>query len=347
MSLEMNRRDFLKASAATASVLMAGDLPGGRTAAAQGTAKIPEVEKVVITVLADNYYDTLRPSTEFAKRTYVSPGKSIHAEHGLAYYIETIANGKPHAFMFDYGIDFRGVSSNMDVLNVDLKNAEAFGLSHGHWDHWANLVGFLENQKGRLQEGIPLYVGEEAFGHRFAKGPSGLADIGQLRREEIEKLGLVKIVEVGDPTPIVPGAYLTGNIARVTDYEKVPPYLLIQRGDKLGQDTFEGEQGLVFNVKGKGLVVVTSCAHAGVVNTTKQAQKVAGIEKVHALIGGFHLIGSRPEIIQRTVADIKAIGPDIIVPMHCTGFETMALFAREMPGQFFLNTVGTQYTFGA
>ena len=103
----------------------------------------------------------------------------------------------------------------------------------------------------------------------------------------------------------------------------------------------------LFNVKGKGLVVITSCAHAGVVNTTKQAQKVAGIEKVHAIIGGFHLIGTRPEIIQRTVADIKAIAPDLIVPMHCTRFETMAVVAKDMPDQFFLNTVGTQYTFGA
>jgi 7,8-dihydropterin-6-yl-methyl-4-(beta-D-ribofuranosyl)aminobenzene 5'-phosphate synthase len=347
MSLELNRRDFLKTSAASAAVMMAGDLLTGRNAGAQGTAKIPEVEKVVVTVLADNYYDTLRPGTEFAKRIYIGPGQSIHAEHGLAYYIETVINGKSHAFMFDYGIDFRGVSNNMGALNVDLKSVEAFGLSHGHWDHWGNLIGFLGIQKARLQEGIPLYVGEEAFDHRFAKRPGGLADIGQLRREEIEKLGLVKIVEVGDPTPIVPGAYLTGNIARITDYEKVPQTMLIQRGDKLGQDIFVGEQGLVFNVKGKGLVVISSCAHAGIVNTTKQAQKVAGIEKVHAIIGGFHLIGTKPEIIQRTVADIKAIHPQLIVPMHCTGFETMALFAREMPDQFFLNTVGTQYTFGA
>ncbi|MFH1044744.1 MAG: MBL fold metallo-hydrolase [Pseudomonadota bacterium] len=302
---------------------------------------------MVITVITDNYYDTLRPSTKFAKRHYIGPGSSLHAEHGLSYYIETVIDGKSHAFMFDYGLDLHGVSKNMEVLKVDLKRLEALGLSHGHWDHWGNMVGLLKNQRGKLQEGIPLYVGEDAFAHRFAQRPNGLSDLDQLRREEIERLGFVKIVEIGDPTPIVPGAYLTGKIERITDYEKSTPALLIKTADRLEPDSFPGEQGLIFNVKGKGLVVVTSCAHCGVVNTTKHAQKVAGIEKIHAIVGGFHLNGARPELIQRTVADIKALAPEHVIPMHCTGFETIALLAREMPDQFFFNTVGTQYTFGA
>jgi len=157
----------------------------------------------------------------------------------------------------------------------------------------------------------------------------------------------VKIVEVRNPTPIVPGAYLTGNIERVTDYEKSPPAMQVQRGERMEHDTFPGEQGLMFNVRGKGLVVITSCAHAGVVNTTRHAQKVSGLQKVHAVMGGMHLTGVSPDIIQRTVSDIKAIGPDRIIPMHCTGFETIASFSREMPGQFFYNTVGTEYTFAA
>jgi 7,8-dihydropterin-6-yl-methyl-4-(beta-D-ribofuranosyl)aminobenzene 5'-phosphate synthase len=123
--------------------------------------------------------------------------------------------------------------------------------------------------------------------------------------------------------------------------------MLIKREDKLEPDAFAGEQGLIFNVKGKGLVVVTSCAHCGVVNTIRHAQRVAGIEKIHAILGGFHLTGASPELIQRTVTDIKAFAPEHIIPMHCTGFETISLLAKEMPEQFFLNTVGTQYTFGA
>lgn len=343
MSLELHRSARLEASAA----FDAGGRSREQSSASQKAAKIPEVDRVVITVIADNYYDTLSPSTEFAKRHYIGPGTSLHAEHGLSYHIETLVNGKSHAFMFDYGVDLHGLSKNIEVLKIDLSALEAFGLSHGHWDHWGNMVGFLKSQKGKLQEGIPLYVGEDAFAHRFAQRPNGIADLDQLRREEIEALGFVKIVEIRDPTPIVPGAYLTGNIERVTDYEKPKPTMLIQREDGLQPDSFAGEQGLIFNVKGKGIVVVTSCAHCGVVNTTMHARKVAGVEKVHAIVGGFHLNGAKPEVVQRTAADIKAIGPDHIIPMHCTGFETIALLAREMPDQFFLNTVGTQYTFGA
>jgi 7,8-dihydropterin-6-yl-methyl-4-(beta-D-ribofuranosyl)aminobenzene 5'-phosphate synthase len=158
---------------------------------------------------------------------------------------------------------------------------------------------------------------------------------------------LVKIIEIKEPTPMVPGAYLTGNIERVTEYEKGSPILFIKRGDKMELDLFMGEQSLVFNVKGKGLVVLSSCAHAGIVNTVKHAQKMTGINKVHAVIGGFHLIGAPMPKIQKTVADIKTINPDYIVPMHCSGWEAITTFEREMPGQFIINTAGTRYIFTA
>jgi 7,8-dihydropterin-6-yl-methyl-4-(beta-D-ribofuranosyl)aminobenzene 5'-phosphate synthase len=119
---------------------------------------------------------------------------------------------------------------------------------------------------------------------------------------------------VKTPCAIVPGVYFTGNIERVTAHEKVPQTLLIKRGEKLEPDIFPGEQALFFKVKGKGLVVLSGCAHAGIVNTVKQAQKIAGTEQIHAIMGGFHLINAKPEIIQSTVADIKAMQPDMIVP---------------------------------
>ena len=353
MLKEMNRREFLKTTAATGAALMAGDVLKGGAPVAYGSVKIPEVEKLVITVITDNYYDCLRPNYKVAKRYFIIPGTSIHAEHGLAYYIETVVNGKPNAFMFDYGLDFQGVGKNMELLDIDVKRVEALGLSHGHFDHWGNLIAILKYNRAKIRKGIPLYVGEEAFSQRFADLPagafdvSGMIDLEQLRRDEIESLSVAKIVEIKDPTLIVPGAYLTGNIERVTEYEKGSPMLLIKRGEKMERDFFTGEQSLVLNIKGKGLVVVSSCAHAGIVNTVKHAQKMAGIEKVHAVIGGFHLSGAKPEVIQRTIADIKAIAPEYIVPMHCTGFETITAFQREMPDQFIINTAGTRYIFTA
>jgi 7,8-dihydropterin-6-yl-methyl-4-(beta-D-ribofuranosyl)aminobenzene 5'-phosphate synthase len=353
---EMNRREFIKTSAAAGAAMMAGDALLKGATVAHGSARIPEVEKLVVTVITDNYYDCLRPNLyppdfKFVKRHMIIPGTSLHAEHGLAYYIETVANGKTHAFMFDYGLDSQGVSKNMDLLDLDMRSLEALGLSHGHFDHYENLISILKCNRAKMKKGIPLYVGEEAFAHRFVnlpKGPfdpSGLTSLGQLNREEIETLDLVNIVEVREPTPIVPGAYLTGNIERVTEYEKGSPILLIKRGDKMELDVFPGEQSLVFNLKGKGLIVVSSCAHAGIVNTVRHAQKIAGMDKVHAVIGGFHLIGAPMPKIQSTVADIKAINPDYIVPMHCSGWEAVSTFAKEMPQQFIINTAGTRYFF--
>ena len=283
----------------------------------------------------------------------IGPGSSFHAEHGLSCYIETFVDSKSYACMFDYALDFQGVSKNMELLNLDLKKLEALGISHGHFDHWGNLISILKHNGAKIRKGIPLYVGDENFAHRFVNlpaglyEPSGMQDLGQLKREDIENLGLVKIVEIKEPTLMVPGAYLTGNIERVTEYEKGSPILFIKRGDKMELDLFMGEQSLVFNVKGKGLVVLSSCAHAGIVNTVKHAQKMTGINKVHAVIGGFHLIGAPMPKIQKTVADIKAINPDYIVPMHCSGWEAITTFEKEMPGQFIINTAGTRYIFTA
>jgi 7,8-dihydropterin-6-yl-methyl-4-(beta-D-ribofuranosyl)aminobenzene 5'-phosphate synthase len=155
------------------------------------------------------------------------------------------------------------------------------------------------------------------------------------------------VVEVQAPTQIIPGAFLSGKIERHTSYEKVPLNNLIKRGEKPEVDDMRGEQALFFNVKGKGLVVITGCAHSGVVNTVKHVQKVSGVEKVHAIMGGLHLINAKPERIQSTVADIKAMKPDHIMPAHCTGFEALVAFSKEMPEAFTLNTAGTKYTFGA
>jgi 7,8-dihydropterin-6-yl-methyl-4-(beta-D-ribofuranosyl)aminobenzene 5'-phosphate synthase len=346
MKDRMDRREFLKLSLATGAFLVAGEgLTAGETA--QGQTGVAEVDKLTVWALTDNAYDTLRPDTKIAKRYRSVPGKAILAEHGVSFYVETVIDGKTNSCMFDFGHDPFGVMNNVSLLGIDIGKTNAFSLSHGHWDHFMAAVSVLKQCQSRIAGGTPFYVGEEAFSRRYSlrPGTAEAADLGQLQKEEIEALGL-KVVEVKKPAQIIPGAYFTGNIERVTAYEKVPPTLLIKRGEKPEPDDFRGEQGLFFNVKSKGLVVISGCAHAGIVNTVKQAQKVAGTDKVHAVMGGCHLANTKPEVIQSTVADIKAMKPDYVVPMHCTGFEAVVAFAKEMPDQFTLNTAGTRYSFG-
>jgi len=345
MNRILDRREFLKASMATGAVLLVGEDLLGR-AFARGKPRFVEVDKLTITIITDNYYDALRSDGVIGKRFRSTVQKSIHAEHGLSYFVETVSGGQTGSFMFDYGADARGVLRNMEVLGISLEKVDAMGLSHGHWDHWGALMGVLKANQGKIPRGTPFYVGEEAFSERFSiRLGSEPRSIGKLDRQEVESLGSFKIVEVTAPTEVLKGGYYTGRIERVTDYEKVPPSFYVNRGDKLERDQFQGEQALFFIVKGKGLVVLAGCAHPGIVNTVRHVQKVTGIEKVHAVIGGFHLVASNAETVQKTMTDIKALAPDYIVPTHCTGFEAITVFQKEMPRQFVLNTAGTKYVF--
>ena len=347
MEKGMNRREFLKTTAAAGTMLFAGDFLQG-VSEARGEIAIPEAEKIIITMITDNLADATRLDYKIAKRqTYISNplDAALHGEHGLSYRIETVVNGQLHSCLFDFGSDPRGMIRNMDLLGIDCKKVEALGLSHDHWDHEAALVEILRAKKEDFSKGVPLYIGKEFFKGTYSKRPNGsITQINLLKREAIEELGFINIVEIKDPTPIIPGAYLPGRIEQVTEYEKISPTFLAKKGNEFVQETFIGEQAVILNAKGKGLIVLSGCAHRGIVNTVKQAQRMTGIEKVHAVMGGFHLTNAKPEVIQKTVADIKAMNPEYIIPTHCTGFEAISAFAREMPDQFILNTVGTKYT---
>jgi len=343
----MSRAEFLKGSMALGVVASMGSA-AAEDAPASAKARVTEVDSLRIWFLADNYYDANRPDGKGFKRFRSLGGRSMHAEHGLSFYVETVVAGKTGAFLFDFGLDPVGVANNVSLLGLDVWKANAFCLSHGHYDHFTSAVSLLGKNREWIAEGTPFFAGEEAFlrRYKFRPGSADPTDLGQLRREDLEGLRL-DVVEVRSAREVVPGAYLTGPIARVTPYEKVPPAYLVKRREKIEPDDFPGEQGLFFAVKGKGLVVLSGCAHSGIVNTVKQAQKSSGVEKVHAILGGFHLVDSRQQDIPVTVADIKAFKPDVLVPAHCTGFEAAVAFSREMPEQFVLNTSGTQYTFGA
>ena len=347
MADPVSRREFLKYSLAGGALAAAGG-PLLDAAAAEAPPAVTAVDRLTVWVLTDNSFDSNRPDTKIAKRFRAGPEKLLHAEHGISFFAEAVVAGKPAACMFDYASDPEGVLRNARLLGVDLGRASAFALSHGHWDHYLSAVEVLRQNEARLPRGAPFFVGEEAFARRYSVRPGQATptDLGLLRRDALEGLG-VTVREVRGRAEIVPGGYLPGGIARVTAYEQVAPSYLVQRGDKIEPDTFPGEQALFFSVKDRGLVVLSGCAHAGIVNTVRQAQQAAGIERIHAIVGGFHLTGAKPEVIRSTVADLKAMKPDYVVPAHCSGFETLVALAQEMPNELVISAAGTQYTFGA
>ena len=139
---------------------------------------------------------------------------------------------------------------------------------------------------------------------------------------------------------------VSGEVQRVTAFEKGFPWAEAKIDNKWVVDPFHDDQGVAVKVKGRGLIVIGGCSHSGIINTVKHVQKVARTSKVHAVLGGFHLTGGIFEpIIGPTIEETKKIGPDLVVPMHCTGWKAINQFAEVMPEQFLFSTVGTTYVF--
>jgi len=168
-----------------------------------------------------------------------------------------------------------------------------------------------------------------------------------LIREDIEKnTNLQLVVEKSSSLVTDSMILVTGEIERVTEFEKGLPNASMERNGKVEPDIIRDDQALVIKLKEKGLVIISGCGHAGIINTVLYAKKLAGIDRIHAVMGGFHLSGPIFEpIIEKTIIEFKKIKPEILVPMHCTGWKAINTFSEEFPSSFVLNSVGTRFNF--
>jgi 7,8-dihydropterin-6-yl-methyl-4-(beta-D-ribofuranosyl)aminobenzene 5'-phosphate synthase len=373
----MNRRQFLTLGAVTGGVVALGSVMrvAGRLALAQSST-MPTVDRLVLTTAVDNVYDNFAKAGQMGQITVqrtgvaypVASGSQLLSEHGLAYHLESLRGAERKEILLDFALTERSLLSNFGVLKIDPAVADALILSHGHDDHFSGLLPLLRVLQGRRKSEITLYAGgEDTFCHRWDVRPNGQKiDRGQVDRTELEARG-VRVVLAKEPTVVAGHAFTSGQIARVTDFEKGSPtarlvveaqgsacaaahFSTLQVEVKPGElvaDTFQGEHATAYHVKDRGLVVITSCGHAGVINSVRQIQKATGIENVHAIVGGFHLAPAPDEIVAKTVAAFKAIDPDYIVPAHCTGANTIMAIHREMPAKLVMPSTGTRVIFGA
>ena len=311
---------------------------------------IQAVNRIEITVLMDNYTDVLLGNTDVVTRPVLRKGDEISrntlvAEHGLSILVTVYQGEESHRILFDTGHTEIGVPHNLRQLETDLSSIEAIVLSHGHMDHTGALYPILKG----LPKPMNLVVHPWAFhSPRLLKWPDGrinrLPDT--LIRKELMNHGC-KILESQEPVLLASGMILvTGEIERTTLFEKGFPMAMTVRNGELVPDPISDDQSLIIHLVGKGLVVISGCAHAGIVNTVLYSRKITGIEPVHAIFGGFHLTGPIFEpIIGETIAALREIGPKIIVPMHCTGWKAINLFSEAFPAAFVLNSVGSRYEF--
>jgi len=307
---------------------------------------IREADRLEISILTDNYTDLLMmQGNEVTRRPQIPPPKALLAEHGLSCLIKVSAGSDQHCILMDAGISSECLIHNAHLMNIDLSMIEGVVLSHGHFDHFGGLPGFL----GVLPKKTPVYLHPDAFLERRLNLPAIGRPVSIPRLDEnVLKNAGGMINRVSTISHLASDLILTtGEVARTTPFEKGFPSAEAKIGGNWVVDPFHDDQGLIVNVKGKGLVVLSGCAHAGIINTVEHARKITGVTKVHAVLGGFHLTGPLFDpIIQPTINEMKRINPNYIIPMHCTGWKAITQFAKEMPGSFILNTVGTTYVFG-
>jgi 7,8-dihydropterin-6-yl-methyl-4-(beta-D-ribofuranosyl)aminobenzene 5'-phosphate synthase len=310
---------------------------------------IREADRLEVTILIDNYTDMLlTESTDKCKRSQVPFPQILFAEHELACLIKVYAGQEEHTVLMDAAVTPACLFNNTKILKIDFGKIEAITLSHGHPDHFLGLVELLKLLRKGRDKGIPLFLHPDAFLERRLNIPAiGHPATLPLLDEDILKEEGAKPIKSEKTSPIADGLICTtGEVERKTAFEKGFSWAEAKIDGNWIMDPFRDDQGLVVKVKGKGLVVISGCAHAGIINTVQYAKKITGTDKVHAVLGGFHLTGRIFEpIIQPTIDEMKKIKPDHIVPMHCTGWKAINRFAEEMPEQFMLNTVGTTYVF--
>jgi 7,8-dihydropterin-6-yl-methyl-4-(beta-D-ribofuranosyl)aminobenzene 5'-phosphate synthase len=304
-----------------------------------------DADKVQITVLVDNYTDlVLLQSTDSVKRPQVRPPAALLAEHGFSCFISVFSGPERHDVLLDAGVTTKTLFHNADVLNVNLGDVETVILSHGHFDHFGGLLAFFK-ETGKQ---ISLVLHPDAFlERRLNIVPLGLeVDLPTLSEEDLKTAGALVQKHDGEVTLASDLILVSGEVKRRTEFEKGLPWAEAKIGTQWVHDPIRDDQGLCIKVRDKGLVVIGGCSHAGIINTVRHLQEKTGVEKVHAVLGGFHLTGPIFEpIIGPTIEEMKKIGPNFVVPAHCTGWNAMNRFAEAMPEQFVLNTVGTTYVF--
>jgi len=312
--------------------------------------KLTPVDRAEVTTLADNFTDLVIDSTEMITRPFVikdpetgQPYK-LKAEHGFSALIRLFKDDEVHTVLLDAGMSGSVAVENAEVVGLDLEEVEALVISHGHCDHtWG-----LKKVSEKFSRPVPAIVHPDAFLQRFIYTPKlELCSLPQIEPEALEGSN-IQFKKTTEPTLLAGGCLaVTGEIPRRTDFEKgIPSQQSIRDGEMVPDPLTMDDQSVVFTVKDKGLVIISPCAHSGIINTIQYSLELTGEDSPYTVMGGFHLCWpTHPDVVQATVETMKALNPSALIPCHCTGFNSTNIFARSLPEAFILNTVGSTVNF--
>ncbi|HEX4597522.1 MAG TPA: MBL fold metallo-hydrolase [Burkholderiaceae bacterium] len=379
MSQQPDRRRFLQHSCCLGGSLLAAGIPFSRPVhGAPVRIDAPIIDELTVREITDNSHDIfLRPSETpglTVRRTgfpQAPQGRTLESEWGLALALESHKGQASRRYLLDFGFTPKIYANNLDVLKIDVGQVDALIVSHGHYDHIGGLTGFLEANRPRMREELKLYCGgEDTFCGRSLRNPDGsFTGFGTpLDRQRLKALDVQAVLS---EVPIVMEghAFTTGAVPR-TSMEHVLPNTWVTHGvqNGLGCDTHAymshhfseeelagkpvpdqhwHEHATCFRLGDRGLVVISSCGHAGIINTLKRAQEISGVDKIYALMGGFHLAPAPSDYLAKVMAELKKFDLQHVMPMHCSGQNFIDLARQEIPDKLVLCATGSSYTFTA
>lgn len=319
------------------------------------------IDGITMTTLVDNVTDNLLPDQGPAKQPSMAASPrmpaplltggdtddALRAEHGFSALVTITKGGQETRILFDAGRTPDGLVENMRRLDLSPGDIDIVVLSHGHWDHVTGMDGLV----GKLRSpNMPVPIHPEFWTRRRLAFPGQEPiELPTTSKSALQGAGF-EIVEQRQPSFLLDGSLLvTGEVDRTTDFERGFP---IHEGHRDGEwqpdPLILDDQALVAMLRGHGLVVLTGCGHSGIVNILRYVRKLTGENRIHAVLGGFHLGGRAFEpIIEPTCVALEEFCPDYLVPTHCTGWRATHALAARFPEAFIQNSVGTRFEFAA
>ncbi|MFC5381195.1 MBL fold metallo-hydrolase [Aquipuribacter nitratireducens] len=304
-------------------------------------------DRLVVTVLVDNYIDMLMQNSATVTRQgmveHFLPRRGTPlAENGISFLLEATTAGRTTRILFDAGMSGVPILHNADVLGVDLTQVDQVVLSHGHPDHFGGIYAAL----GAIGRRVPIVVHPSAFLPRSIRRPDVMIQYfnrGLTERQLVDAGAAVMAVR--EPLDLAPGITTSGEIPITVDFEhEVPVGRVSVRDGRVGPDPIEDYMTLVVDVTGVGLVVLDPCGHSGVLSSLDHAARLTGNDRLHGILGGFHLAhaGITREKIDKTVEGLVDRGLRLVSPMHCSGFTAQRVVADRLPDAFTLMTAGAR-----